>query len=244
MALVAAVVATRPVYVGKQPVADRLLGTGYVDSTTLRAPWLRLHASRAVLTPQFEQDRNAFAADLLRTGKLSATRASRIADAAVRQAYAERVPPALVLGVMLLENDEFKPRARSKVGAVGLMQIMPAVWRPTLGRKFGRDLHDDATNVRYGVFILGHLAREVPDEMGAEDGWRRALLRYNGCVRGTNTPRCRRYPDQVQRIVQRQALASCGGRDFWSCVTYPLWLGSKTEKPKGPPVGPASRVVD
>jgi len=235
---------TRPVYVGTQPVAERLLAAPYVDSTTVRAPWLRLHPSRAVLTPQFERDRNAFAADLLRTGKLSPERANRIADAAVRSAYAERVPPALVLGVMMLENDEFKPRARSKVGAVGLMQVMPAVWRPTLGRRFGRDLHDDATNVRYGVFILGHLARQQPGETGAEENWRRALLRYNGCVRGTNTPRCRRYPDQVQRIIQRHAVSSCAGRDFWGCVTYPLWLGSKTERPDLPPRGEASTHVD
>jgi hypothetical protein len=244
VALAAAVRITRPVYVGTQPVAERVLGASYVDSTTLRAPWLKLHASRALMTPQFLHDRNAFTADLLRTGKLSQARAARIADAAVRQAYTERVPPALVLGVMMLENDEFKPSAKSKVGAVGLMQIMPAVWRPTLGRKFGRDLSDDATNVKYGVFILGHLARAVPDEMGAEDGWRRALLRYNGCVRGTNTPRCSRYPDQVQRIVQRHALSSCAGRDFWSCVTYPLWLGSKTRKPDEPPRGEASKIVD
>lgn len=212
-------------------MAERILHPAYVDSTTVRSPWLRLHHARAVETEQFRHDRDAFAADLLRTGKVSRSRAFRIADAAVRQAYAERVPPALVLGVMMLENDEFKPRARSKVGAVGLMQIMPNVWRPTLGRKFGRDLHDDATNVRYGTFILGHLARDLPSELDADDTWRTALLRYNGCRRGTNTPDCRRYPDRVQRLVQRAAVSSCGGRDFWSCVSYPLWLGSRTAKP-------------
>jgi len=208
----------------------------YVDSTTIRAPWLQLHHSRAVLTAQFEQDRRAFTRDLMGTGKVGQARASRIAEAAVRQAYVERVPPALVLGVMLLENDEFKPRARSSVGAVGLMQVMPNVWRPTLGRKFGLDLHDDATNVRYGAFILGHLARELPDQADAETTWRSALLRYNGCVKGTNTRDCRRYPDRVRRLVQRHALASCAGRDFWSCVTYPLWLSSHTDKPTDPAV--------
>lgn len=225
---------TKPVFVGRTAVAERILHPTYVDSTTLRAPWLRLHHTRSVLTPQFLQDREAFAADLLRTGKVSRSRAHRIADAAVRQAYAERVPPALVLGVMMLENDEFKPRARSKVGAVGLMQIMPNVWRPTLGKKFGRDLHDDATNVRYGTFILGYLARELPSQLDADDTWRTALLRYNGCRRGTNTPDCRRYPDRVRRLVQRAAVASCGGRDFQVCVSYPLWLASRTAKPQAP----------
>jgi hypothetical protein len=241
---VVAVERTRPVFVASNPVADRILRPAFVDSTTVRSPWLRLDAGRAVMTPQFTEDRAAFAADLVRTGKVGSERAARIADAAVRQAYAERVPPALVLGVMMLENDEFKPKARSKVGAVGLMQIMPTVWRPTLGKKFGRNLHDDATNVKYGVFILGHLARQQPGEMDAESSWRGALLRYNGCVRGTNTPGCRRYPDKVQKLVQQHALSSCAGRDFWSCVTYPLWLGSKTAKPVGPPVGEVSKITD
>ena len=42
-------------------------------------------------------------------------------------------------GVMLTENDEFRPSARSKVGAMGLMQIMPRIWIPNLGPILGRE---------------------------------------------------------------------------------------------------------
>jgi hypothetical protein len=52
-----------------------------------------------------------------------------------------------------------------------------------------------------------------------------ALLRYNGCVNGTNTRDCHRYPEKVRREVQRSARTICGGRDFDRCVVTPLRLG-------------------
>ena len=67
--------------------------------------------------PQFFRDVNAFATDLRRTGNLEDGRADSIARVAVREAYHRRIPPALVLGVMLTENDELKSSARSRVGA-------------------------------------------------------------------------------------------------------------------------------
>jgi hypothetical protein len=224
----------RPIYVGQTSVAQRVLQAAYVDSSEIRTPWLRVAPEIAVRGQQFMRDRQAFTTDLLHTGKLTLDRAERIADAAVRQAYHERVPPALVLGVMLTENGEFKPRSRSNVGAVGLMQIMPRHWVPALGRKFGRDLKDDATNVRYGVFILGHWTRSVPDSLDEQASWRRALLRYNGCVRGSNTRGCQRYPDVVRRHVQASARASCGGRSFEECVVWPMVRSIRTEKPELP----------
>src|SRR6202008_2003290 len=107
-----------------------------------------------------------------------------LADVAVREAYPRRVPPALVLGVMLTENDELKSSAQSSVGAVGLMQVHPRPWRG-LSRKFGADVHADSTNLKYGVFILGWVAGKAAKLADDQDqAWRKALLRYNGCVRG------------------------------------------------------------
>lgn len=226
-AMMAGLQITKPVFMGQQRMAERLIEPAAppVDSTVFRAPWINASAEEAIGSPQFERDRAAFVADLLGTGKLTVERADRIADAAVRQAYTERVPPALVLGVMLTENDQFKPTARSKVGAVGLMQVMPKHWRTrTLRERFGTNLRDDATNVKYGVFILGYFSRKVPDSTAQQEGWRRALLTYNGCVRGTNTPTCHRYPDVVRRHVQRRAGTLCDGRDFEDCVVRPMWL--------------------
>lgn len=171
----------------------------------------------------FEADRRAFAQDLVGTGHVGSARAWRIADAAVRQAYALKIPPALVLGVMLTENTTLKPTARSNVGAQGLMQIMPRLWKPVLGRLYGRDLRDDATNVRYGIHILRYMHDDVSRSLGPDGSYRKALLRYNGCVRGTNTRNCHRYPDVVQRYVLRNAKSICRGRTFRECVVMPLY---------------------
>jgi soluble lytic murein transglycosylase-like protein len=199
------------------------------EKAMLLAPWSRLPFGDALATSTFLRDRTAFAYDLVRTGKVTLPRALRLADVAVREAYRRQVPPALVLGVMLTENDEVKSTARSRQGAIGLMQIHPGPWRSALGDLFGRNLRNDTTNLRYGVYILSHLSRQTArrvDDTTAH--WRTALLRYNGCVRGTNTRDCFTYPDVVRREVQRSAQTICAGRDFERCVITPLRLGSRS----------------
>jgi soluble lytic murein transglycosylase-like protein len=200
------------------------------EKALLRAPWARLSYTDALATSIFLWDRSAFAMDLMGTGKVGVARALALADVAVREAYRRQVPPALVLGVMLTENDEVKSTARSPQGAVGLMQIHPRPWRPALGKLFGMNLRNDTTNLRYGIFILSHLAKRaatLAEDDAAAMSWRTALLRYNGCVRGTNTADCHRYPDVVRREVQRSARTSCAGRDFEKCVVTPLRLGRR-----------------
>ncbi len=218
----------QPVFLEQRaPVAQRILQHRYVDSLGLRAPWLRHEAQIAIKSEQFRADREAFALDLIRTGKVTPLRARSLADVAVREAYTQKIPPALVLGVMLTENDEIKSRARSKVGAVGLMQVYGKHWRGALGAKFGTNLRDDATNLRYGIYILKWTARQVEDF--TIDGWRDALLKYNGCVRGRNTPDCRVYPEVVKHNVERAAKASCAGRDFHACIVQPMLVAQQTE---------------
>lgn len=229
-----------PVFVGSATVARQILQpeltdsavaeAHWLDSTLKRSPWLRVPAELALQTEDFKADREAFALDLISTGRMNPLRAHSIADVAVREAYTQRIPPALVLGVMLTENDEFKSHARSRWGAVGLMQVYGKAWRRALGRRYGRDLHDDATNLRYGIFILRHMTEEIPDSLGADDAWRKALLRYNGCVHAST---CSRYPDVVQAHVQNAATASCRGQDFRSCVVKPLWVALRSNAANG-----------
>jgi soluble lytic murein transglycosylase-like protein len=232
----------QPVYLGRAPVAGRVLKAAYIDSATLRAPWLSLPEPMAMRHPQFSRDVDAFAADLRRTGQLAGGRADSIAKVAVREAYHRRIPPALVLGVMLTENDQFRPNARSKVGALGLMQIMPRMWMPNLGPILGRNLKDDETNLRYGVYILKHFAKRTADTLDAASVTKLALLNYNGCVRGTNTPNCRAYPEKVRRHVNENAQTICSGRDFHECVALPLWAALRdTTPPPAPAVDSTSR---
>jgi soluble lytic murein transglycosylase-like protein len=223
--LAGALASTRPIYMARAAIVRHLFAHDYVDSATLRAPWLLTSSAAALRTPQFLADRQAFADDLLRTGKVYSGRAWEIADIAVREAYTRRVPPALVLGVMLTENDELKSSARSSVGAVGLMQVYQRPWQ-NLGKLFGTNLKSDSTNLKYGIYILGFLAGQAGRDVDRETGWRTALLRYNGCKNGTNTPNCHSYPDVVRRNVVRNAHYSCGPRDFEACVMHPLWLAT------------------
>jgi hypothetical protein len=227
-----------PVFLGQTPVAGRVLAAAYLDSASIRAPWLSLPEALAMRHPQFQRDVEAFAADLRGTGRIDGDRVDSIARVAVREAYHRRIPPALILGVMLTENDRFKSRARSNVGALGLMQIMPRLWTPNLGPILGRDLRDDETNVRYGVYILKHFAKQTSDTLDAGDVIRTALLSYNGCIRGSNTPDCKAYPAKVQRHVERNAVESCSGRAYEECVELPLWAALRDTTP--PPMPSAS----
>ena len=229
-----------PVFVQQQPVVVEILRHDYVDSATLRAPWLKAPTEVALRTPQFLADRERFMRDLLRTGKVDETRAWSLADVAVSEAYRRRVPPALVLGVMLTENDELNSTAKSRVGAVGLMQVHGRSWRGALGHMFGTNLRNDTTNLRYGIYILSYMARHAGDKAAADSAtgdvslvsdssWRTALLHYNGCVRGTNTPNCEAYPVTVQRNVIDNAKTTCDGLDFEACVARPLWLSTRQQ---------------
>ena len=122
--------------------------------------------------------------------------AFRIADAIVDQAKKENLDPALLVGVLLTEDATLDPRARSSVGARGLMQVMPLH-----SGKWGcgsKDLFDVEVNICHGVQILKAAIDGAPNT-------RVALLRYNGCVRGRNTPNCHTYDDKVLRHAGRAA---------------------------------------
>ncbi len=124
------------------------------------------------------------------------TLAFRIADAIVDQAQKENIDPALLVGVLLTEDATLDPRARSSVGARGLMQVMPLH-----GGKWGcgsKDLFDVESNICHGVQILRAALDGSPNT-------RVALLRYNGCVRGRNTPNCHTYDDKVLKHADRAA---------------------------------------
>ncbi|HEX3867890.1 MAG TPA: transglycosylase SLT domain-containing protein [Gemmatimonadaceae bacterium] len=225
-AIIVTVRLSRPFYVESHiAVGAQLAEHRYVDSMEVRAPWLHASAEIALRTPQFLLDRERFAMDLLRTGHVNQTRARALADVAVREAYTRRIPPALVLGVMLTENDRLNSAARSNVGAIGLMQVSPKPWRAALARKFGGDIRADSTNLKYGIYILGWLAEKTSLLVGDRDtAWRQALLGYNGCVNVPSTHKCLGYPEVVRRQVQTAAKFTCPDADFDRCVAQPMWI--------------------
>lgn len=112
-----------------------------------------------------------------------------IAVALVREANRVELEPRLLLAVLLVENSWLDPEIRSPVGAIGLMQVMP-VHRGGWSQ-CGSDLEDVDANICHGAHIFAHYFRRSNRDLD------RALLRYNGCVKGTNTPNCHQYPNHV-----------------------------------------------
>jgi len=133
----------------------------------------------------------------------------RVARAVIRQAHEEKVAASLVAAVLVTENTTLKPWAESHVGAVGLMQVMP-MHAGQLGCD-SADLVNVESNICHGTRILARNLRRTSSSAAA-------LLRYNGCVRGTNTPNCFEYPVRVLaragELRQEMLLAAeTGGRD-------------------------------
>ena len=218
-----------PIYAGRAPVVQDLLEPRPERESPLsRAPWATSLGDLALMSPQFEIDRRAFKEDLMRTTDITPGRADSVATFAVREAYRRRVPPALVFGVLMVENRDLKSSAQSDAGAVGLMQVDASTWVSSLGKLFGTNLRNDETNLQYGVFILSHLLYDSDDDDQPADSanvhgsLRRGLLRYNGCVRGTNTKNCFRYPEIVRTRIDTLALSQCGWRGYERCVAEPL----------------------
>lgn len=88
-----------------------------------------------------------------------------------REARRNDLDPDLVLAVMQVES-AFDRYAISRVGAQGLMQVMP-FWRAELGRSQDNLTHVD-TNVIYGTTILAHYLEVAGGDLVD------ALARYNG----------------------------------------------------------------
>lgn len=116
----------------------------------------------------------AFRVELLKNVHYEATRAG--------------LQPELVLAVIHVESN-FNPYAISRVGARGLMQVMP-FWLKEIGRP-GDSLFDVRTNLRYGCTILKYYLEKEKGNLV------HALARYNGS-RGRRT-----YPAKVYQVWNR-----------------------------------------
>jgi len=118
-------------------------------------------------------------------------KAQRIVAEAIRSGDTHGVDPELILAIIAVEST-FKERAVSRVGARGLMQVMPGA-HPHKIREIGgtHALFDPAKNIHTGSRILSSY---LDDHSG---NLRRALLSYNGSL-GTRSS----FPDKVMRIYR------------------------------------------
>ncbi len=96
--------------------------------------------------------------------------AKRILAAVYDNSAQYDIEPELILSVIMVES-EFKPKAYSSVGAIGLMQIMP-VTGIYVGRSLGysikneNDLYNIEKNIKIGVVFL----KECIDRLGEHRG--------------------------------------------------------------------------
>ncbi len=123
--------------------------------------------------------------------------ARRIASAIVVQGGKKNIDPALLVGVLVTEDAKLDPKAKSSVGARGLMQVMPFHAGKWAGCT-STDLFAIDSNICHGVSILADLIKRSPSVSSA-------LQRYNGCVRGTNTPNCHTYSGKVLKFAEQAA---------------------------------------
>ncbi len=105
-------------------------------------------------------------------------------ESIAEQANLSGVDPRLV-AALIRQESSWEPRARSRVGAVGLMQVMPATGRiiaRSLGVRGWRSDHllEPATNVRFGTWFLAQSIRRWDGDLS------RALAAYN--AGGTRVP--------------------------------------------------------
>ena len=120
--------------------------------------------------------------------------ANRIARALVKEARRLKLEPSLLAGVLLTENSRLEPASVSSQGAIGLMQVMH--FHAGEFDCGSDDLLQVESNICHGARIFGQYLKRTGNV-------RTALLRYNGCVAGTNTPNCGRYPYKVLRTAKK-----------------------------------------
>ncbi|HCB14516.1 MAG TPA: hypothetical protein DEP36_13260 [Gammaproteobacteria bacterium] len=148
-------------------------------------------ASSTAASSAEQQKITQLSGHIQRTYRVPGAKAQHIVSEAFRNAKKHQLDPELILAIIAVEST-FKERAVSRVGARGLMQVMPGSHARKVKDIGGsRQLFDPAKNIHVGSRIL---VNYLDDHSG---NLRRALLNYNGSL-GTRSS----FPDRVIRIYR------------------------------------------
>jgi len=134
---------------------------------------------------------NRLSKHIQRKYRVPKAKARHIVREAVRNAKKHKLDPELILAIIAVEST-FRERAVSRVGARGLMQVMPRSHARKV-REIGgtRQLFNPAKNIRVGSRILVNY-------LNAQSGnLRRALLKYNGSLGKRSS-----FPERVMRVYR------------------------------------------
>ena len=92
-------------------------------------------------------------------------------DLVIKNAKEQKFDVELVLAIIKKESN-FNPKAKSKAGAMGLMQLLPdtAKW---LGLKDTSKLYNPDVNIKYGIkylrWLFNYFQNSIPEELLKED---------------------------------------------------------------------------
>ena len=125
--------------------------------------------------------------------RLCETNASESLDTLIEEVSLETGVDAALLAAVMTKESTCNPNAVGTSGEIGLNQINPRVWVPTLVDEgfiqAPSDLFDPATNLRCSAYILADLLDRTDGDVWG------ALRKYNG-----SGPRARRYADSVHGL--------------------------------------------
>ncbi|MDQ2984106.1 MAG: lytic transglycosylase domain-containing protein [Actinomycetota bacterium] len=118
-----------------------------------------------------------------------------------------RLDPALLAAVIYQES-KFRSGARSKSGAVGLMQLQPATAKGiathTGGSRFRvEDLNNPEINIRYGSWYLRHLLDKYGQErtaLAAYNAGQQNVDQWRAQRRGILFPETKHYVSRVEEL--------------------------------------------
>ena len=120
-----------------------------------------------------------------------------------------QLDPALLAAVIYAES-KFHSDARSRSGAIGLMQLLPetakGIAAHTGGTRFEvSDLTNPELNVRYGAWYLRHLIDKYGDErtaLAAYNAGQDNVDRWRAENRGIAFPETRHYVRRVEHLKE------------------------------------------
>lgn len=173
---------------------------------------------------------------------MTAARTQMIAS----QALLAGVPEDLALGVVWVES-RFHPRARSQVGAQGLMQLMPATYNELAKRLgLGADAFNERDNVRAGLAFLAALHKRWKDKgsaamcyavasyyAGADNVRKHGVSHYNDYVRAVMYQRDR-FMVALVRQAPGVALPTFAGPHWYDATCHTLARKGKSSSGSQP----------
>jgi soluble lytic murein transglycosylase-like protein len=166
-----------------------------IDDIESRAAMLQQDAASL---EDFYNDRVAPVEEVLAPYHDDVTFIRAVSVALVREGERAGVDPRALASVLLVENAQLDPGARSTQGATGLMQVMP--FHAGRWGCASDDLTNVDANICHGARIFSSYLKRYEGDLD------RSLLAYNGCVAGTNTPDCFLYPSHVYSNAGRVAI--------------------------------------